>query len=119
MRATERLLSRRRVMHGVLQGSAVTLALPFLDCFLDGNGVALADGTPRRVRFAHWFFGNGFTAGKQWWPDKTGSLKGVTLPEEIAPLEVVKDKINILSHMNVLPDGKPNRPHVTGWQGTW
>ncbi len=119
MRASERLLSRRGLMRGMLQGSAVTVALPFLDCFLDGNGVALADGTPRRVRFAHWFFGNGFTAGKQWWPDKTGSLKGVMLPAEIAPLEAVKDKINIISHLNVLPDGRPNRPHMTGWQGYW
>ena len=120
MRATERLLSRRRVMQGVLQGSAVTVALPFLDCFLDGNGVALAaDGSPRRVRFAHWFFGNGFTAGKQWWPDQTGSLTGVKLPDEIAPLEEVKDKINIISHLSVHQDGRPNRPHVTGWQGAW
>ena len=119
MGARERLLSRRRVMRGLLQGSAVTVALPFLDCFLDGNGVALADGTPRRVRFAHWFFGNGFTAGQQWWPEQTGSLKGVKLPDEIAPLEAVKDKINIISHLNVIPDGRPNRPHITGYQGSW
>ena len=119
MGATERLLSRRRIMRGFLNGSAVTVALPFLDCFLDGNGAALADGSPKRIRFAHWFFGNGFTAGRQWWPDQTGSLKGVTLPEEIAPLEAIKDKINIISHMNVIPDGRTNRPHVTGWQGSW
>ena len=119
MGARERLLSRRRVMRGLLQGSAVTVALPFLDCFLDGNGVALADGTPRRVRFAHWFFGNGLTAGQKWWPEQTGSLKDVKLPDEIAGLESVKDKINIVSHLGVLPDGRPNRPHNTGWQGAW
>ena len=119
MGATERLLSRRRVMRGMLNGSAVTVALPFLNCFLDGNGTALADGSPRRVRFAHWFWGNGLTAGQQWWPEKTGALSGMTLPKEISPLEAVKDKINIFSHLDVLPDGRPNRPHATGWQGSW
>src|SRR5450631_1708035 len=119
MGARERLLSRRRVMRGMLNGSAVTVALPFLNCFLDGNGMAMADGSPRRVRFAHWFFGNGLTAGQQWWPDKTGALSSITLPKEISPLEAVKDKINIFSHLDVLADGRPNRPHITGWQGSW
>ena len=119
MGATERLLSRRRVMRGMLHGSAVSVALPFLNCFLDGNGTALADGSPRRVRFVHWFFGNGITAGQQWWPDQTGALSGITLPHEIAALEPIKTKINILSHLQVLTDGKPNRPHVSGWQGSW
>ena len=119
MGALDRLLSRRRVMRGMLNGSAVTVALPTLNYFLDGNGTAMADGSPRRVRFVHWFFGNGFTAGKQWWPDKPGALSGITLPHEISPLEAVKDKINIFSHLGVLTDGKPNVPHVTGWQGFW
>jgi len=119
MGAQERLLSRRRVMRGMMHGSAVTVALPFLNCFLDGNGVALADGTPRRVRFAHWFFGNGFTAGRKWWLDKPGPIGDQVLPEELAPLESIKDKINIISHLNVLPDGRPNRPHQTGWQRFW
>ncbi len=119
MGAAERLLSRRRVMRGLLQGSAVTVALPFLDCFLDGNGVALADGTPRRVRFIHYFFGNGITSGQQWWPDQVGSMKDAKLPPEVAKMEAVKDKINIISHMNTNTDGKSNRPHITGWQGYW
>ena len=76
MGATERLLSRRRVMRGLMNGGAVTVALPFLDCFLDVNGTAMADGTPRRVRFAHWFFGNGFTAGQQWSPDANRLAEG-------------------------------------------
>src|ERR1700750_1296484 len=100
MGAVERLLSRRRVMRGMLNGSAVTVALPFLDCFLDGNGVALADGSPRRGRFAPWVFGTGFTAGKQWWPDQAGALAGQPLPPDIAPLEAVKAKINIFSHLD-------------------
>lgn len=112
-------LSRRRILHGMLAGSAVTVALPFLECFLNDNGTALAGGMPMRTRFEHWFFGNGFTAGRQWWPDKPGKLADLQLPAEIAALESVKDKINIFSMLNVNPDGRPNRPHITGWQGSW
>ena len=119
MGAAQRLVNRRRVMRGMMNGSAVTVALPFLNCFLDGNGSAMADGSPRRVRFVHWFFGNGITAGQQWAPDQVGALSGITLPEQIKALESIKSKINIVSHMQVLTDGKPNRPHTTGWQGGW
>jgi hypothetical protein len=120
MGAVARLMNRRRVLKGILQGSAVTIALPFLNCFLDDNGTALAaTGAPRRVRFVHWFFGNGITAGQQWWPDQAGALSGMTLPHEIAALEPVKAKINILSHLDVTTDGRPNQPHVSGWQGFW
>jgi hypothetical protein len=113
-------MNRRRVLRGLLQGSAVTIALPFLNCFLNDNGTALAaTGAPRRIRFVHWFFGNGITAGQQWWPDQAGALSGMTLPVEISALEPYKAKINILSHLDVMPDGKPNRPHITGWQGSW
>lgn len=120
MGTVERLMNRRRVMRGMLNGAAVTVALPFLNCFLNENGTALAaTGAPRRIRFVHWFFGNGITAGQQWWPDKPGPLAGITLPTEIAALEPFKAKINILSHLDVQTDGKPNRPHITGWQGSW
>ena len=37
-------LNRRRILKGMLGGSAVTVALPFLDCFLDVNGTAFANG---------------------------------------------------------------------------
>ena len=119
MGAIERLLSRRRVMRGFMHGSAVTVALPFLDCFLDGNGAALADGTPKRVRFVHYFFGNGITSGSTWWPDQPGSLAAAKLPDQISAFEPVKDKINVFSHFNTNPDGRSNRPHMLGWQGYW
>jgi hypothetical protein len=35
-------LSRRRVLRGMMGGAAITVGLPFLDCFLDSNGAALA-----------------------------------------------------------------------------
>ena len=119
MGTVKNLMNRRRVLRGMLQGSAVTISLPFLDCFLNGNGTALANGAPRRVRFVHWFFGNGITPRQQRWPDQAGALSGMTLPQEIAAFEPIKGKINIFSHLDVIADGKPNRPHITGWQGSW
>ena len=44
-------LDRRRILRGMLNGSAVTVALPFLECFLNSNGTALASGQELPVRF--------------------------------------------------------------------
>src|SRR5690606_29453554 len=49
-------VNRRRVLRGLLNGGAVTLALPLLDCFLNGNGTALADGKPMPIRFGTWYW---------------------------------------------------------------
>ena len=53
--------SRRRILRGLLNGSAVSVALPFLNCFLNANGTALASGAPMPVRFGTWFWGLGAT----------------------------------------------------------
>ena len=34
--------TRRRVLRGMLDGSAVTVALPMLNCFLNGNEIGRA-----------------------------------------------------------------------------
>ena len=39
---------------GMFGGTALTLGLPLLDCFLDTNGEALADGSPLHVNFVSW-----------------------------------------------------------------
>ena len=45
-------ISRRGFLRGTLNGAAVSVALPFLDVFLDGNGKAIAaTGTPLPQRF--------------------------------------------------------------------
>jgi hypothetical protein len=116
MNITERL-SRRRILRGMLQGSAVTVALPFLECFLNSNGTALASGAPLPVRFATWFWGNGFTAGRVWYPEKTGSLRDQKLAPDLVALEKFKDQINIYSMLKIHLDGKPNLPHISGWHG--
>ena len=45
------MMNRRRVLRGMLNGAAVTVALPILDVFLNSNGNAFADGSPLPVRF--------------------------------------------------------------------
>jgi len=66
-------VNRRTALRGMLGGAAVNVALPFLDCFLNGNGTALAaTGAPLPVRFGTWFWGCGLTPGR-WIPDKTGA----------------------------------------------
>ncbi len=74
-------LSRRRVLRGMLKGSAVSVGLPLLNCFLNDNGSALAAGAPMPVRFATWFWGLGMNAAV-FVPKATGS--GYELPEELA-----------------------------------
>ncbi|HLG87020.1 MAG TPA: DUF1552 domain-containing protein [Alphaproteobacteria bacterium] len=104
-------LSRRRVLRGMLAGSAVTVGLPFLDCFLNTNGTALADGAQLPTVFLNWFFGCGFNPGR-WEPSQPGKL--TELGPELKALEPFKDKINIFSGFKVPLDGKPGLPHITG-----
>ena len=37
-----RNVSRRTLLRGTMGGAAISVGLPFLDCFLNGNGNALA-----------------------------------------------------------------------------
>ena len=55
-----RTLSRRRLLRGMLNGGAVAVALPVLDCFLNENGSAFAStNAPLPTRFGTWFWGLG------------------------------------------------------------
>jgi hypothetical protein len=98
----------------MLSGAAVYVGLPLLDCFLNGNGTALASGAPLPVRFGTWFWGLGMTPGL-WQPKSTG--KNFEYFGEISPLEPYKDYINVFSDWRVIADGRPNIPHVSGWAG--
>ena len=107
--------NRRRVLRGMLSGAAVTVGLPFLECFLNTNGTALASGAPLPTRFGTWFWGLGMN--KQIWvPKKTG--KDYDLPAQVAAFKDVKQHINMFSNYNVLLDGRPNLCHYTGWIAT-
>ncbi len=105
-------LTRRRVLRGLVGGSAVTVGLPLLNCFLNGNGNALADGSPMPVRFATWYWALGMQ--KQIFvPKKVGA--DYDLPEELLPLKEVKQHINVYSNFDVLRDSSPAACHYTGW----
>jgi hypothetical protein len=105
-------LTRRRVLRGVLEGAAVTVALPFLECFLNSNGTALASGAPIPTRFGTWFWGLGMDASV-FIPKKIGP--DYDLPPQIQSWEPVKKHINLFTNYRVLTDGKPNLCHYTGW----
>jgi len=103
-------LSRRRLLRGVMEGAAVSLALPFLDCFLDENGEALAatrDALP--VCFGTWFYGCGFNPGR-WEPKTTGPSYDFGI--ELESLTPFRRKISVFSRMTAWLDGRPPTAHA-------
>ncbi len=106
--------SRRRMLRGTLGGAAITVGVPLLDCFFDGNGQALANGSAAPIRFGTWFWGLGMN--KQIFvPKKTG--ENYDLPEELEAIRPVQQHVNLFTNYRVLTDGKPNLCHTTGWIG--
>src|SRR5690242_10970006 len=83
IKSSPKAFTRRRALKGLLNGAAVTVALPFLDCFLNNHGTALASGAPLPVRFGTWFWGLGFNPGRGV-SKKTG--QGIEFLEECQPL---------------------------------
>ncbi|MFC3174096.1 DUF1552 domain-containing protein [Novosphingobium bradum] len=102
---------RRSMLRGLYRGAAAVVALPLLDCFLDGNGAALANGMPLPVRFGTWFWGLGVTEDR-WKPTRTGA--GYDIMPELKPIEAYRDRISILSGFDAILDDKANLPHNSG-----
>ena len=104
-------LHRRRVLRGLFAGSAVTVGIPLLDCFLDANGTAMASGAPLPVRFGTWFWGLGHTPGRAIVAQDGTDFRFI---DECAALVPHKAKINYFTKFGLPIEGKPNVPHVTG-----
>lgn len=104
--------SRRRFLRGTLHGATVTVALPFLDAFLDGNGKAQASGAPIPQRFGTWSWGLGMSESV-FVPKRTGA--NFDLPMEIAALAPVQEHINLYTNFHVFKDDAPNLCHHSGW----
>ena len=88
------------------------MALPLLDCFLDGNGEALAD-TGKRIptRFGTYFWGCGLT--KELFVPKTiGANFEPT--QQLASLEPYKKKINVFSGLRAMVEDNPKYQNRTG-----
>lgn len=105
-------LSRRRVLKGMLNGVAVSVGLPLLECMLSDSGTALASGAPMPVRFVTWFWGLGGNTSV-FVPKRTGA--DYDLPEELLPLERVRQHVNVYTNFNAFRDSAPNLCHYTGW----
>ncbi len=105
--------TRRRVLRGMMNGAAITVGIPFLDCFLNGHGTALASGVELPACFGTWVQGLGFNPGF-WEPKVVG--KGYTNNVQFQILEPFKDKVNVFSGLKVFLDGRQATPHSTGFQ---
>jgi len=108
---------RRSFLRGILRrGTAVCVALPVLDHFLNSNGTAYADGAKLPVRFGTYFWGLGLTdtptGGTRWVPTKTGV--GYEIMPELESLKPVKDKVSVFSGFRGIGDGRPNLVHWSG-----
>ena len=104
--------TRRFLLRGMFQGSAAFMALPFLDCFLDGKGEAIAaTGRAIPTRFGTFFWGCGLT--KALYLPKTVGANYEDMPQLVS-LKPYKSKINLLSGFRAYVDDKPNIQHWTG-----
>src|SRR4051812_31668063 len=98
-------LDRRTILRGTLNGAAITVGLPFLDCFLNTNGTALAaTGQALPVAFGSWIQGLGFNPG-MWIPDKTGA--GYKNNIQLKVFDPLRDKMNVISGTKYFLDGRP------------
>ena len=109
--------TRRRILRGMLDGAAVSLSLPFLDCVLNNNGTALAaTGKPLPLRFGTWYWGMGHTPGHAI-AEKTQTGPGIGFLEETTALKPFAEHLNFFSGFGMPLDGRSNYTHFTGWVG--
>jgi hypothetical protein len=90
------LIPRRTMLRGMLGGAAIAVPLPRLLGMLNGNGTALADGTPLQARFLTWFFGNGVDP-TQWVPAAVGQGDAWAPSPSLMPLAEFKPWLSVLS----------------------
>lgn len=119
---TLKALHRRTFLRGMVQGSAVAVALPLLDVFLDPNGEAIAKpGTDAAADkglptcFGTWYWPLGLSHGL-WEPKETGAFK---INEHLAPLAPIMGKFNVFSGTQVLMDGKTIIVHYSPVQAQY
>ncbi|MBD24175.1 MAG: hypothetical protein CMG46_04130 [Candidatus Marinimicrobia bacterium] len=107
-------ITRRNALRGAIGGTAVTLGLPFLDCFLNSKGTALAaTGAPLPHSLGLWWQGLGLNPGS-WEPSTIG--RDFELRNELKILEPFKDRLNLYTGTKYFLDGRPLETHTTGYE---
>ena len=106
--------TRRQVLKGLMGGGVVSVSLPFLECFLNDSGTALASGAPIPVRFGTWYWGMGHTPGHAI-VEKTQTGPGIGFLAETEALIPHGDKLNYFGNFNMPLDGQSNYTHFSGW----
>ena len=109
-----RKTTRRQVLRSMMGGGVVSLTLPFLDCFLNDNGTALASGAPIPLRFGTWYWGMGHTPERAV-VEKTQTSPGIEFLDETKALIPHKDKMIYFGNFNMPLDGRSNYTHHSGW----
>lgn len=116
-------LQRRTFLRGMVQGSAVVVALPLLDVFLDSHGEAIAKVHPEAKAgeglptcFGTWYWPLGLSPGL-WAPQETGA--NFKLNEHLQALAPIEGKFNIFSGTQVLMDGKTIIVHYSPVQAQY
>ncbi len=104
-------MNRRTVLRGLLRGGVISVSLPLLDCFLNTNGTALANGAAMPVRFGTWHWGCGINP-ERWNPAAAGPDYQIT--PELEPITPVRNEITVLSGFDVKLDGRSNFVHSSG-----
>jgi hypothetical protein len=102
--------SRRTMLKGLFRGSAVAVALPWLEIFAGRTAKACDDGFP--LRFGLFYWGNG-NVPEYWVPGTEGY--DWELSEILSPLADVKPWVSVVSGLSVkLPNVEPHTSGVAG-----
>ena len=119
-------LHRRTFLHGMLKGSAVAVALPLLDVFLDPHGESIAAPGPGVIRnsrsdglpvcFGTWYWPLGLS-WRLWEPKEIGA--NFKLNDHLKPLAPIMGKFNIFSGSQAMMDGKTNIVHYSPVQAAY
>jgi hypothetical protein len=105
-------LSRRHVLRGIMGGSAVSLALPWLEAMTIGTRAAYAGDSGFPTRFLLYFWGNG-NLPEIWSPESTG--EDFELTSQLSGLASIQHKICLVTGMSIKV---PNvSPHSSGYSG--
>ena len=101
-------LSRRRMLRGLLGGTAVAVGLPPLEAMFNAHGDALANGDALPKRFISFMFGNGVVL-PEFEPATTGA--NWELSPQLQPFAPVKDYVTICSGMRNPTTAQPITHH--------